>query len=66
MILDILEFEVENKHENLGKTVLQMWPQICEIVASFSKVKKSIKKKKKNTKATQSLADSGDKASFSS
>ena len=49
MILDILEFEVENKHENLGKTVLQMWPQICEIVASFSKVKKKLKTKKKKS-----------------
>ena len=30
MVLDILEFRIENQQKSLGKTVLKMRSQICE------------------------------------
>ena len=35
MFLDILEPQLENKKNCLGKTVLKIWSQICEKMASF-------------------------------
>jgi hypothetical protein len=35
MFLDILELQIENKKNALGKTVLKMWSQICGKVPSF-------------------------------
>ena len=35
MFLDILELQIENKKNALGKTVMKIWCQICEKMALF-------------------------------
>ena len=46
MFLDILEFQVEDKKNGLGKTVLKMWFQIRDTIIYLSK-KSSFRKKYK-------------------
>ena len=44
MFLDSFGLLIENKKNYLGRTVLEMWSQVCGKIAMLVQVKKSIKK----------------------
>ena len=51
MFLDNIELRIENTNSSVGKTVLQLWSQICEQMAKLVSKMTLKKEKKKKRKA---------------